>query len=80
MMFTATMFGNLLIVHVRVDVVKECRGTCAAARGWKIIDCVTSEKRPEDILKTFENPEHLKLDQNPPYSMLIKYQYWNERL
>lgn len=46
----------------------------------EIINCITtSGPRPDDALTRFVNGEHLRLDANPPLSMLERYQYWNER-
>jgi hypothetical protein len=48
-------------------------------RSNRIVNAVTSGLAPEDVLLKFPNHEHLRLDANPPLSMLERYEYWNER-
>ena len=47
----------------------------------EIINCISSNsrERAEAVVAAMINPEELRLDPNPPMSMLSKYRYWNER-
>jgi hypothetical protein len=56
---------------------------------WYVIDTRTDEiinaitttsgAKPDIDPKRWESAEHLRLDANPPLSMLRNYRYWDER-
>lgn len=50
-------------------------------RSNQIINAITTSgaSKPEIDPKHWKDPEHLRLDANPPMSMLENYRYWNER-
>jgi hypothetical protein len=48
-------------------------------RSNRIINAVTTLRNPDDVLRSFPDAKHLRLDADPPLSMLEKYQYWSER-
>jgi hypothetical protein len=55
------------------------------SRSNRIVNAITTTRNlsdpteAADALRGFINPEHLRLDANPPQSMLERYQYWSER-
>lgn len=50
-------------------------------RSNQIINAITTSGpgEPEIDPKFWEDAEHLRLDDNPPMSMLKNYRYWDER-
>jgi hypothetical protein len=45
----------------------------------EIVNCISSQGGNEPSLAGFTEPEHLRLDRNPPRKMLERYLYWSER-
>jgi hypothetical protein len=45
----------------------------------EIVNAIEAHDEPGRVIKHMLDAEHLRLDKNPPLSMLEKYRYWNER-
>jgi hypothetical protein len=46
-------------------------------RSNEIVNAIEASTKPG--LDHFTDPEHLRLDANPPLAMLKRYRYWDER-
>jgi hypothetical protein len=45
----------------------------------EIVNACESDTKPDRVIQLMTEPEHLRLDANPPLAMLQRYRYWDER-